>query len=82
MAFSQSDLTNIESAIASGVKKAVIDGKEVQYQDLPAMLLARDLIKSSLAAQQTPSKSYPRFQKADFSEDTSGSNPTGYCRCR
>lgn len=78
MAFTQADLTSIEIAISSGVKKAVINGREVMYQDTAGMLAARDAIRSSLANGQTPSRSSPRFQTADFSDGFSPSNPTGY----
>lgn len=61
MAYTAADLTNIESAIASGVKSAVINGRSVTYHDLAQMRDARKEIMASLAANsatRTPRVSY------------------------
>jgi hypothetical protein len=77
MPFTSTDLANIEDAIASGVKKAIIDGKEVWYQDTGAMLIVRATIRADLASQQSIPRSYPRNQAADFSEDGTGGSLPG-----
>jgi len=61
MAYTATDLASIESAIASGVKRCVISGREVHYQDIAQMRDARkDIIASiaATAATRTPRVSY------------------------
>lgn len=61
MAYTTADLANIESAIASGVKSALINGRSVTYHDLAQMRDARKEIMASLAstsATRTPRVSY------------------------
>ena len=48
MAFSQSDLAAIESAIATGEMTVEIDGKRVTYRSIAELMQARSLIKASL----------------------------------
>ena len=49
MAWTTTDLTAIESAIASGVLRVRFsDGREVQYQSLADLLRVRDVIKGSI----------------------------------
>lgn len=50
MAYTAADLANIESAIASGVKSAVINGRQVTYHDLAQMRDARKEIIASISA--------------------------------
>lgn len=50
MAATQSDLTAIESAIFSGVKKVKFSDKEIEYGSIAEMMSVRDLIKSELGA--------------------------------
>jgi hypothetical protein len=70
MAFTQTQLDALESAIAEGVLTVrTADGKLVTYQSMSDMLKARDLIASSLAASSGTTRSYPRHQVADFSDE-------------
>ncbi len=48
--FTVSQLEAIEKAIASGTLKVRYDGKEIQYQDMPSLLSARNLIRDELIA--------------------------------
>jgi hypothetical protein len=48
--FTTTQLTAIETAIASGTLKVRYDGKEVQYQTLDQLLAARQLIRDELIA--------------------------------
>jgi hypothetical protein len=48
MAFSQSDLTAIEAAIATGELRVEIDGKLVIYRSIAELKEARALIQGSL----------------------------------
>lgn len=49
MAWTQSDLDKIEKAIATGARKVRFQTHEVEYQSMGDMLKARDVIKASLA---------------------------------
>lgn len=46
--FTQDDLANINAAIASGAKQAMIQGEMVQYRDLAEMMRIRGMIKADL----------------------------------
>lgn len=48
MAWSESDLTVIETAIASGELRVKYADKEVEYRSLEELLKARDLIRKAL----------------------------------
>lgn len=48
MAFTTTDLTAIESAIATGELKVEIDGKLVIYRAIEELRLARDIIRAEL----------------------------------
>lgn len=50
MAFTQTQLDAIESAIASGELKVVFDGREVMYRSVDDLIKARNLVKSALEA--------------------------------
>jgi len=48
--FTVTQLEAIEKAIASGTLKVRYDGKEVQYQDMSALMNARQVIREELIA--------------------------------
>ena len=48
MAFTQTQLDAVESAIASGELKVMFDGREIIYRSIKDLLLARNTIKSAL----------------------------------
>ncbi|HCY17170.1 MAG TPA: hypothetical protein DHV21_14550 [Curvibacter sp.] len=48
--FTITQLEAIEKAIASGTLKVRYDGKEVQYQDMGALMNARQVIREELIA--------------------------------
>ena len=48
--FTVTQLEAIEKAIASGTLKVRYDGKEIQYQDMAALMSARNLIRDELTA--------------------------------
>ena len=57
MAFTQSDLDKIDTAIASGVSRVkYADGSEVQYRSFDDMLNARARIADSLSPPATNSR--------------------------
>jgi hypothetical protein len=67
MAFTTSDLTAIESAIASGeLTVRYADGKEVTYRSIGELMKARDLIKSVTDSTIATST---RFTYASFTKD-------------
>lgn len=51
MAWTTTDLSNIETAIARGQKKVQINGRMMEYQTIGDMLQARDAIKQELSDQ-------------------------------
>lgn len=50
MAFTQTDLDAVNSAIASGEFKIEVQGRMVQYRSVDELITARDLIKAEIAA--------------------------------
>ena len=48
MAFTQTDLDAINSAIATGARRVRFQTHEVEYQSVSDMLRARDVIKAEL----------------------------------
>lgn len=48
MAWTESDLAEIEKAIKSGAKRVRYQDKEVEYQSLAEMIQVRDLIRVEL----------------------------------
>jgi hypothetical protein len=48
MAWSSTDLTNLEDAIAQGVTTLVINGKTVTYRSLADMLALRDVMRREI----------------------------------
>lgn len=69
MAFTQNDLSAIDSAIASGeLTVRTADGKLVTLRTMAELLQARDVITASLAASAPTRRPYPRHQLADFSD--------------
>jgi hypothetical protein len=48
MAFTTTDLANLDHAIASGTKRVKYSDKEVEYRSLAEMLQARDLMRKEL----------------------------------
>lgn len=49
MAFTQTDVETLESAIASGAKVVRMDGREFEYQSIKQMLDALDRVKAAVA---------------------------------
>jgi hypothetical protein len=56
MAFSQSDLTTLEAAIASGVLEVRYGDKTVRYNTVTDMLQLRDRMRCELAGSTTQSR--------------------------
>lgn len=48
MAFTQAQLANLETAIATGVREVTYDGQKTVYGSLPEMLQLRDAMRRSL----------------------------------
>jgi len=65
MAWTQTDLDRVETAIASGVLEVTTsDGKKVRYQSLADLIRVRDLIASSISESgRKPSASYVRHRR-------------------
>lgn len=54
MAFSQTDLTNIDQAIATGELSVEVNGRKVVYRSVDDLLKSRNAIVSALAADAAP----------------------------
>ena len=54
MAYTQTDLDNIQRAIASGTESAVIEGRSIRFRSLDEMQQIEAKIKESLAAASSP----------------------------
>ncbi len=67
MAYTQTDIDNLERAIAMGELKVKLADREVTYRSLDDLKGALAFVESRIAKQTTPSTG-PRFQVADFSE--------------
>ncbi|MFT3968542.1 MAG: hypothetical protein QM690_21960 [Sphingobium sp.] len=62
MAFQQSDLDRLDTAIASGIRKVTFaDGRATEYQDVDAMLKAREAIEKVLATAAAGSRGRRRL---------------------
>lgn len=68
MAFTQTDLTAIDAAIASGeLTVRTADGKLVTLRSMGELLQARAAINAEITSTSAP-RMYPRHQLADFSD--------------
>lgn len=67
MAFTQTQLDALESAIATGSLECMFDGKQVRYRSLDEMMRIRDSIMSALGLNSTTR----RFSVAAFTKDSS-----------
>lgn len=69
MAFTQSDLTSIETAIAKSERRVKYESGEVEYRTLAELEQARRKIQAELNSGTSLEHTYPRHQLADFSDD-------------
>lgn len=72
MAFTQSDLDNIDRAIASGELTVRRDGREVTYRSVGELRAARDLIAKALlgsAATRPPAFGGRGYGLASFNQE-------------
>lgn len=67
MAYTQTDIDNLERAIAMGELKVKLADREVTYRSLDDLKAALAFVQSRLAAQSVP-RTGPRHLLADFSE--------------
>lgn len=67
MAYTQTDVDNLERAIAMGELKVKLADREVTYRSLDDLKGALAFIEGRIAKQAVPSTG-PRHQLADFSE--------------
>ena len=54
MAFTQTDLDNINAAIASGELRAKVNGREIEYRSIDELQKARGVIEADLAKASAP----------------------------
>lgn len=67
--FTTTQLTAIETAIASGELTVEYDGKRVSYRSMADLMKARDTIKGELEAAGTMTAAFPRRSYASFTRD-------------
>jgi len=63
MAWAQSDLDNIERAIASGARKVKYQDKEIEYASMDDMIKARAAIRKALGKSAKAQRVYATFDK-------------------
>ncbi len=66
MAYTQTDVDNLERAIAMGELKVKLADREVTYRSLDDLKAALAFVEARIAKQSVPSTG-PRHQLADFS---------------
>lgn len=64
MAFTLSQLTALEAAIAQGTTRVKYENKEVEYRSLEEMMKLRDLIRSELGLTKKSQRLYASHDKA------------------
>lgn len=69
MAFSTTDLANLEAAIATGELKVSFDGKEVIYRSTDELMKAYEFVKGKLIAAGTIADDRVRVSVASFSKE-------------
>lgn len=65
MAFTQTQLDALDTAIAQGTRTVSFDGKTVTYHSIDEMLRLRSMMAGEIAASTTPD----RFSRASFSRE-------------
>ena len=58
MAFTQTQLDAIETAIATGELRVSFEGKTIEYRSMTDLMAARDLIRASLSKRQRQTRVY------------------------
>lgn len=63
MAWSQTDLDALETALAKGVRRVRYSDKEVEYQSIDDMIKVRELMRQQLSQSARPQRIYASFSK-------------------
>jgi len=63
LAFTQTDLDAIDSAIKSGHLEVQYSDKKVKYRDLDEMLRIREMIRKEVSPQSSDSRTVAEFSK-------------------
>jgi hypothetical protein len=69
MSFTTTQLTAIETAMASGILTVEIDGVRTTYQSLADLRKLRDMIRNELIASGAITDTTPRMSYAAFSRE-------------
>lgn len=70
MAITQEQIDDLDAAIARGLLTVKDGTSTITYQTTEDMLKARKAMASLLASQENPSRGTPRYQLADFRDDS------------
>jgi len=68
MAYTQTDLDTLDTAITEAKLTVRIADRQVTYRSTDELIKARAHVASVLASQANPTRTYPRFQQATFSD--------------
>jgi hypothetical protein len=68
MAYTQTDLDTLDSAIKDSRLTVRIAERLVTYRSTDELIKARAHVASVMASQANPTRTYPRFQQATFSD--------------
>lgn len=68
MAYTQTDLDNLDAAIADGNLTVRMADRLVTRRSVEELLAMRAHVAAQLQAQTNASRTYPRFQVASFSD--------------
>lgn len=69
MAYTQTNLDDINEAIASGVLEVTINGRTTKFRSLDDMLRTKGLIESDLAASASSGGSNDRILRTTYKRD-------------
>lgn len=69
MAYTQTDLDNLDKAIADGNLTVRVADRLVTRRSIDELLKMRAHVAASLAGQSNPRRTYPRFQQATFADE-------------
>ena len=69
MAYTQTDLDSLDTAIAGAQLAVRMGDRLVTYRSIDELIKARAHVAGVLASQTTPTRTYPRFQQATFADE-------------
>lgn len=68
MAYTQTDLDNLDLAILKGDLTVRVGDRQVTRRSIQELMTMRAHVATQLQAQTSPARTYPRFQVASFDD--------------